>query len=93
MIEYLKRENKQQVVIDFVIADDIDRISRDIIGWHNIKNKIEVKGKAKIQTVKQFLEDTPEGQLMQNIIVSMKQYERENNTKRIISRKRARLLD
>jgi DNA invertase Pin-like site-specific DNA recombinase len=93
MIEFLKKENKKETIVDFVIADDMDRISRDIVGRHNIKYKIEHKGKAKIQTVKQYLEDTPEGQLMQNIVVSMKQYERENNAKRTVSRKRARLLE
>jgi hypothetical protein len=30
---------------------------------------------------------------MQNIVASVKQYERENNAKRTVSRKRARMMD
>jgi hypothetical protein len=41
MIDFLNKENKKEIIINLVIADDMDRISRDIIGWHNIKEKIE----------------------------------------------------
>jgi len=79
MIEYLKEENKEYTKISRVIIDDIDRIIRDVAGWREIKAKIENLGGAKIFSLKQDINDTPEGKMLQSITMSVKQYERENN--------------
>jgi hypothetical protein len=41
MIAYLKSENKNYTKISYVITDDIDRISRDVVNWWNLKTIIE----------------------------------------------------
>lgn len=37
MIDFLIAQNHFFINIDFVLADDLDRISRDVWGWINIK--------------------------------------------------------
>lgn len=93
MIEFLKKENRSYTKISRVIIDDIDRIIRDVAGWRDIKNRIEKLGGAKIFSLKQDLNDTPEGKMLQSITMSVKQYERENNARRTRDRQRGRLLD
>ena len=93
MIEYLHKENKNYTKIDYVLVDDIDRIIRDVAWWREIKAKIEWYGWAKIYSLKQKLEDTPEGNMLQSISMSVKQYERENNARRTADRQRGRLLN
>lgn len=92
MIAYLKSENKNYSKISYVIVDDIDRISRNVVWRWYIKESIESSG-AKIHSLKQTLEDSPEWTLQQNILMSMKQYDRENNARRVRDRQRARMLD
>lgn len=93
MITFLKKENKAYTKIHYVLVDDIDRIIRDVSGRWEIKNKIEKLGWAQIRSLKQKIEDTPEGKLLQSMTMSVKQYERESNARRVSDRKRARLLD
>lgn len=93
MIEYLSKANEKLTNIEYVIVDDIDRIIRDVQGWREIKSKIENKGGAKIYSLKQNIEDSPEGKMLQSITMSVKQYERENNARRTRDRKKARMLD
>ena len=92
MIEYLKKENRNYTKIPFVIIDDIDRIVRDVQGRWEIKAKIEKLWWAKLFSLKQKIEDTPEGKMLQSITMSVKQYERENNGRRTKDRQRQRLL-
>ena len=93
MIDFLIAQNHFFINIDFVLADDLDRISRDVAGWISIKNKIEKEGKAWIQTVKQTISNSAEWIFNQNIIMAVKQYERENNARRVKDRKRWRMID
>lgn len=93
MIEFLKKENKQYTKIDYVVVDDVDRVIRDVAWWREIKSKIEWLWGAKIHSLKQNITDTPEGNMLQSITMSVKQYERENNARRAKDRKRARMLD
>lgn len=92
MIEYLKNINSKYTKVPFVIIDDIDRIVRDVQGRWEIKAKIENLGWAKIFSLKQKIEDTPEGKMLQSITMSVKQYERENNARRTKDRQRTRML-
>ena len=93
MIEFLKDQNKTVKNIDLVISDDMDRLIRDLEWWFIIKREIEIDCKAEIQTVKQKLENSNEWILMQNLVMAMKQYERQNNATRVKSRQRWRMLD
>ena len=93
MIQYLIDENKYVKKIDFVFADDIDRLSRDVVWWNGIKDRIINLWKADIHTAKQNIENSIEGRFSQNIIMSVKQFEREANARRSVDRKKWRLLD
>lgn len=93
MIAYLQEENKNYTKITRVIVDDIDRIIRDVAWRWNIKTKIEDLGWAKIFSLKQDINDTPEGKMLQSITMSVKQYERENNARRTRDRQRWRMMN
>ena len=94
MIKSLKKENKNpdNPKINYVIVDDIDRIARDSYVWQ-VKQAEIVSTWANILSLKQTMEDTPESRLSTNITMATKQYERENNSRRVISRQIQRLKD
>ncbi|MCF7835254.1 recombinase family protein [Candidatus Gracilibacteria bacterium] len=92
MLDDLKKANKKEKTIDFVMTDDIDRIARDIDVWRFVKTAIKAT-KAKIYSLKQDLQDSPENQMFETIVMSVKQYERENGARRVKDRQRARMLD
>ena len=92
MIQYLEEKNKKFTTIDLVLVDDFDRIIRDVQWRWEIKLKVEWAW-AKIFSLKQDLNDTPEGKMLQSITMATKQYERENNGRRVRDRQIARLKD
>ena len=94
MLKDLKAANKNPLnpTIKHIIVDDIDRIARDVGVWITKKAEIEATW-ATILSLKQTLEDTPEGRLSATITMATKQYERENNSRRVISRQIQRLKD
>ena len=94
MLKSLKKENKNpdNPKINYIIVDDIDRIARDV--WIRLDKKKEIENTgANIISLKQAIEDTPESRLSTNITMATKQYERENNSRRVISRQIQRLKD
>ncbi len=93
MIEYLQEQNKEYTKVSKVIIDDMDRIIRDVSWWREIKNRIEKLWGAKIFSLKQEINDSPEGRMMQSVTMSFKQYDRENNARRTKDRQRGRMLD
>ena len=92
LISHLKKanKNKRNPKIKHVIVDDIDRIARDMEVWLTKKSEIEATG-ATIISLKQTLEDNPESRLSTNITMATKQYERENNARRVKDRQKERL--
>ena len=94
MIRDLRNANKNRnkPEIKHIIVDDIDRIARDSLVWLTKRAEIEETG-ATIISLKQAVEDNPESRLSVNITMATKQYERENNSRRVISRQKQRLKD
>ena len=94
LLRDLKELNKNPAKpeIQYVMVDDIDRMARDITVRVTKKAEIEATG-AKILSLKQSLDDTPEAHLMETISMATKQYERENNWRRVKDRQRQRMLD
>ena len=76
----------------WVIVDDIDRFARlGVHKYHFLKDKIIRLG-GKFLSLKDDLEsETPQSKLLENIKVSIAEYEREHNQERVNSRMRARL--
>ena len=94
MLRDLKSLNKNpnNPVIKYIMVDDIDRIARDMKVWITKKDEILATW-AKILSLKQTLGDSPEDHLMEWMTMLTKQYERENNWRRVIGRQRQRMLD
>ena len=90
MLLELNKWNKLFVKIQYVLVDDIDRLMRDVAGWREVKGRIEATW-AKIHSLKQDLDDTPEWKMLQSITMSTKQYERENGARRTRERQRSRM--
>jgi len=90
-IEMIKFISKSWKNIDYVIVDDIDRIWRDVHLWLNFYKLCDSKW-VHIQSLKQEIKNTPEQNLLTTITMATKQYERENNARRVKSRMEARLL-
>ena len=91
MIKFLDKENQKYINVDYVLVDDIDRVIRDVQWWWDINDKINDTW-AKIHSLSQRLEDTPEGNFTTNLTMASKQYEREGGAKRTATRMRARLI-
>ena len=92
MLKDLKKanKNKNNPKIKHVIVDDIDRIARDVLVWLIKQAEIEETG-ATIISLKQRIEDNPESRFSTNIEMVAKQYERENNARRVVERQKERL--
>jgi len=93
MIEFLKKENAEYTKVHFVVVDDMDRVIRDVQWRREIKAKIEQLWWAKIYSLKQKVEDTPEWKMIQSITMSVKQYQRESNARQVKDKQRARILN
>ncbi len=95
MLKNLKKENKNPFnpKINYIIVDDIDRIARDVWVRSNKRTEIESTWAYIISPKWWVIENTPESNLSTNITMATKQYERENNSRRVISRQKQRLLD
>lgn len=79
MIKFIDRNWKK---IDYVIVDDIDRIWRDVhirSSFYKLCNSKNIE----INSLKQELNNSPEWKLLSNITMATKQYERENNARRV----------
>ena len=94
MLKDLMKANKDKnnPKIPYVIVDDIDRFARDMKIWINVRDKIESTW-AKIISLKQALEDSPEWEFSAYITMAAKVYERANNKRRVRSRQEMRLRD
>lgn len=93
MIEFLHKQNTPYTKVHFVIIDDMDRIMRDVVGWWEVKARVEDYWWAKIYALKQKIEDTPEWTMIQTITMSVKQYQRESNARQVADRQRWRMLN
>ena len=94
MLRDLKKanKNKNNPTIKHIIVDDIDRVARDMKIWLDKSEEIKATG-ATIISLKQTVDDTPEGRLSTGVTMLTKQYERENNARRVVSRQKERLRD
>ena len=88
LINYLKERSSPT----WVIIDDLDRLSRlDIYEYYYLKRQIQGFG-GKLLSVNDDLEDeSPINQLIENVKVSISQFQRRQNQERVNSRMRARL--
>ncbi|HJP64208.1 MAG TPA: recombinase family protein [Mucilaginibacter sp.] len=69
--------------IQAVIAYKVDRISRNMTDYSNIKVRLKKWGVV-IKSVTEFFEDTPAGRFMENIIANVGQFDNDVRTERSI---------
>lgn len=90
MIDFIKDTNNTIEKIDYIILDDIDRLSRDILDFFQLKKELNEMW-VKMFSLKQDINETPEWNYMLAITMATKQYEKENNARRTRVRMMARL--
>ena len=89
LLDYLNKNKKKNFIL---IIDDLNRFSRDVWVHHLLRNEFR-KRNIEISCPNFKFEETPEWTLMENINVSVSQYEREKNRQRVISRQKARVSE
>jgi site-specific DNA recombinase len=83
-------QNKSKNVV--VVFDALSRLSRDVKVYHEIKDHVVAAG-AKFSCPTFRFDDTPEGELSENIQVSVDQYHRKSNAAQTMRRQRSRIAD
>ena len=86
MLNFIKPK-KERII---VIIDDLNRLARDVTIHRQFKVLI-VKNGGMLQCVNMQLEDTPEGQFVETIVAATAELEKEQNTRRVKARQKARL--
>lgn len=89
-IDSLKAFLKEQLQESFVVVfDDLDRLSRDLMVYISLKVEIENLG-ARFECPSFNFNDSPESKLIENVKVSIGEYERLKNAERVKNRMKAR---
>lgn len=73
-----------------VIFDDLSRFARDVAAHIKLRNEFD-RREVKIECPNFTFEDTPEGELVENIMAAQNQYHRVSNRRQVIQKMKARL--
>lgn len=73
-----------------VIFDDLSRFARDVAAHIRLRQEFD-KRDTKIECPNFTFEDTPEGELVENIMAAQNQYHRKSNRRQVIQKQKARL--
>ena len=93
MFGFIDAYNKNHLPkISCIIADNADRIARDVGVHRALKIEMSKRG-IELITVNQKFENTPQGHFIETMMAANAQLFREENTHRVITRQEARLLD
>lgn len=85
-IAKFRKKDKETPVI--VLFDEISRFARDTEVLLNLKRRIEVDLKSRVEFASNQVPNTPEGKMILTMQSAMVTWERENNTRRVIQRMR-----
>lgn len=83
--KFRKKDKHTEIIVLF---DEISRFARDTELLLNLKRRIEVDLKARVEFASYEIQNSPEGRMMLTVQAAMVTWERENNTKRVIQRMR-----
>ncbi|WP_432280468.1 recombinase family protein [Tropicimonas omnivorans] len=87
--QWLARNKAKNVVVVF---DALSRLARDVRIYHEIKDAA-IKAGARFSCPTFRFEDSPEGELSENIQISVDQFQRQQNAKQTKSRTKGRLIN
>ncbi len=73
-----------------IIFDDLSRLARDVKVHLQLKSELVGRG-AKLESPNFNFEDSPEGELIENVAAATSQYERQKNRRQVIQKMKARL--
>ena len=87
LLEYLEKHSYTDYVVVF---DDLKRFARDTVFHWKLRNELGVRG-ARPECLNFKFEDTPEGEFIETIIAAQGQLERQQNSRQVIQKQKARL--
>ncbi len=90
MLSYLRKESKGGAVV--VLIDDISRLARDIKAHLDLRSAIgDAGGKLESPSI-EFGEDS-DSILVENLLASVSQHQRQKNAEQVVNRMRARVMN
>lgn len=87
LLRYLDRQRSGDYV---VIFDDLKRFARDTEFHLRLRREFETRG-ARIECLNFRFEDTPEGKFVETVFAAQGQLEREQNTRQVVQKMKARV--
>src|ERR1035437_6950638 len=87
LISYLDEHPTDEFI---VIFDDLARFARDLNVHLKLKSELVSRG-AKLESPNFTFEDSPEGELIENVVQAQNQYQRQTNRRQVIQKMKARL--
>ncbi len=87
LLDFLAKQDTQHVVI----IDDISRLARGIISHSHLRAAIEASG-GKLESPSIEFGSDPDSQLVENLLASVAQHQRQKNAEQVVNRMRARFL-
>ncbi|MBJ7579307.1 recombinase family protein [Devosia sp. MC532] len=82
LLAHLKAHRRE---VRFVIVDHMDRFSRDVRGYWDLRDLLEAAG-GKLVCTRMALGNKPSDTLVQNILMSAAQYQRQDNAVQTLNR-------
>lgn len=90
MVELLGHADRHAHKLYVVIFDDLSRFARDVAAHIKLRQEFDRRD-IRIECPNFTFEDTPEGELVENIMAAQNQYHRKNNRRQVIQKMKARL--
>ncbi len=90
MVALLDHADRQAHKSFVVIFDDLSRFARDVAAHLQLRQEFDRRD-IQIECPNFTFEDTPEGELVENIMAAQNQYHRKNNRRQVIQKMKARL--
>jgi|SRR3989338_444556 len=87
LLHYIDKHPHRNYVVVF---DDLSRFARDVAAHIRLRQEFD-KRDTKIECPNFTFEDTPEGELVENIMAAQNQYHRKSNRRQVIQKMKARL--
>ncbi|MDP2649662.1 MAG: recombinase family protein [bacterium] len=87
LINFLDTHPTEQFIIIF---DDLARFARDLKVHLQLKSELVSRG-AQLESPNFIFENSPEGELIENVVQSQNQYQRQTNRRQVIQKQKARL--
>ncbi len=89
LLRYLRQHKGEGLTI---VIDDLDRFGKDLLGHLELREVLKASGN-KLESPKMKFGDRPEDRLLENVMMSAAQFQREHNAEQTLDRMKGRLVN